>query len=60
MNDASSPFRENAVRDAQRAGNDPALLTWLHRSLSRQYDAVLDEDLPPSIAAVVECGPGDH
>ena len=60
MNDASSPFRENAARDAQRAGNDSALLAWLHRSLTRQYDGVLDEDLPPVIAAAAKCRPGDH
>ena len=60
MNDLSSSFRENAVRDAQRVGNDPALLAWLHRSLSRQYDGVLDEDLPPAIAAVVGRRPGEH
>ena len=60
MNDASSPPRDIAARNTQRAGDDPALLAWLHRSLSRQYDAVLDEDLPPAIAAVVGRRPGDH
>ena len=52
MKEASLPFREEIARTAQRAGNDAVLMAWLHRSLSRQYDAVLDEDLPPVIAAV--------
>ncbi len=37
-----------------------AVAGWLHRSLSRQYDAVLAEELPLAMVALVEGAPGEH
>ena len=42
-------------------GDDGAALSvWLRRSLSRQYDAVLAEDLPPAMIALARTISGEH
>lgn len=43
-----------------QAPDGGALTAWLHRSLSHQYDRVLDEALPPDLLRLTGTGPGQH
>lgn len=42
------------------AANDAPVAAWLRRSLSRQYDAVLAEELPPAMIALARAVSGEH
>ena len=60
MTDPSPPLRDDTGRTSKAAGHDAALAAWLNRSLSRQYDAVLAESLPPTIAALARKISAEH